>query len=249
MGGSECWLSPLDSARFGITVARARLDGVDRVPVVQDWAVEAKADLLIARCSTTDLAIAQALEERGHRLMDCLVYWERSLTKALPEVSDDHATRIATPSDADQLAGLAGLAFVGYRGHYHSDARLPDRLCDEGYASWARRSVTEDAATAALVAVDGPQVLGFATLQAHENGNSEVLLNAVLPHEQGRGIYSALVRGALVWAKTRGDHRMIISTQVNNVAVQRVWARNGYEPFESFFTFHWWAHAASRAER
>jgi hypothetical protein len=34
--------------------------------------------------------------------------------------------------------------------------------------------------------------------------------------------------------------RMVISTQVTNVAVQKVWCRVGFEPANSYYTLHKW---------
>jgi hypothetical protein len=33
---------------------------------------------------------------------------------------------------------------------------------------------------------------------------------------------------------------MLISTQITNVAVQKVWTRLGFEPSRSYYTFHKW---------
>jgi len=46
--------------------------------------------------------------------------------------------------------------------------------------------------------------------------------------------------GALRWFEARGRSRMLISTQITNVAVQKVWIRLGFEPSKSYYTFHKW---------
>ena len=33
---------------------------------------------------------------------------------------------------------------------------------------------------------------------------------------------------------------MVLSTQVTNLAVQKVWSRLGFEPSRSYYTFHLW---------
>ena len=45
---------------------------------------------------------------------------------------------------------------------------------------------------------------------------------------------------ALEWSAERGVRRMIISTQVSNIAPQTVWVRLGFEPTRSYYTFHQW---------
>ena len=80
---------------------------------------------------------------------------------------------------------------------------------------------------------------------SHYNKNDnteefEIVLNAVHPAAQGKGVYTALVRAALLLAKDAGARRMIVSTQINNYAVQRVWTRLGFFHSSSLYTFHKW---------
>jgi hypothetical protein len=44
----------------------------------------------------------------------------------------------------------------------------------------------------------------------------------------------------MAWCASRGAARMMVSTQINNVAVQKVWARLGFEPNYAYYTFHKW---------
>jgi hypothetical protein len=46
--------------------------------------------------------------------------------------------------------------------------------------------------------------------------------------------------GSLQWCRSQGAQRMIISTQVVNVSMQKVWCRVGFEPSHSYYTFHKW---------
>ena len=66
------------------------------------------------------------------------------------------------------------------------------------------------------------------------------LMFGVAPEAQGRGIYRSLMIGAMLWFRTRGTARMVVSTQVTNAAVQKVWTRLGFEPWKSNYTFHKW---------
>ena len=70
---------------------------------------------------------------------------------------------------------------------------------------------------------------------------AEIVLNAVHPGAQRTGLYGALVEAALGWARRAGASKVVVSTQVNNVAPQRAWVRHGFEPACSLHTFHLWS--------
>jgi ribosomal protein S18 acetylase RimI-like enzyme len=68
----------------------------------------------------------------------------------------------------------------------------------------------------------------------------EGLLFGVAPEGQGIGVGRSLMLNGLELCKKKQARRMLISTQVTNVAVQRVWCRVGFEPAYSYYTFHRW---------
>ena len=234
-------LSALDQARFGVTTAP--VDGLtaDRVPEVLARSRADGVTFIIARCAATHFATVHALERSGFLLMDTLVYWQRDLRETpLPEAGGEAAIRPARPDEAAQVAALARDAFRGYFGHYHADARLDRAAADETYASWAERSVRGEAADAALVAEWGGALAGLITLRMNDADEGEGILFAVSPGMQRRGISRALMAGALAWCVEQGASRMIISTQLVNVASQKAWARAGFEFSHAFYTFHGW---------
>jgi GNAT superfamily N-acetyltransferase len=84
----------------------------------------------------------------------------------------------------------------------------------------------------------------------NDASEGEGVLNAVAPAAQGRGLYRALLLEALRWCEGRGATRMVISTQLTNLGVQRVWCLLGFVPSHAFYTFHcWFAPAAGAGER
>ena len=56
--------------------------------------------------------------------------------------------------------------------------------------------------------------------------------------ESGGGIYGDLIRHTQADFASRGFSTMLVSTQVNNFAVQKVWAREGFHLFEAWDTYH-----------
>ncbi len=232
--------SEIDSAHFGIRVARASGVDVDDLPEVMHFCAVNRIDLLIARCAATHTSAAQAMEKHGFLLMDTLVYYKADLVKRpLPPASATLQIRALQPGDESQVQNIAAGAFKAYFGHYHADPRLDRRKCDEAYQSWALRSC-KGAADEVLVAEQHGEVRGFATLRLNSPEEGEGVLVAVAPKAQGRGICPALMVNSMHWCKERGAQRMIISTQVTNISMQKVWCRVGLEPSYSYYTFHKW---------
>lgn len=233
--------SQIDSDRFGVRIARAQVVP-ENLPRLLEFCAAEKIDLLIARCSTNDLLAAQEMETHGFLLMDTLVYYGFDLLKR--RISENNGTllvRTLRPEDKDQVRYVAKEAFKGYMGHYHADLRLDPRKCDETYASWAERScIPKTAADHVLIADSQGEVAGFATLRLNSPQEVEGLLYAVAPKCQGHGVCESLMIHSLRWAASQGAQRMIISTQVTNVSMQKVWCRVGFEPSHSCYTFHKW---------
>jgi len=235
-------LSDIDTERWGVTSAWARNVSTASLPEVMSFCMENGVTLLMVRCSTSDLATAQAMEAQGFLLMDTLVYFDRPLQGA--DVSDPNrkvTIRPATPNDTDAVREVAAASFAGYFGHYHADPRLDRELCDAVYTSWAHRSCLDRAVVdAVFVAELEGQVVGFATVRLSGTEECEWVLSGVLPTARRQGIYRSFLLTVMEWGIQHGAKRMVLNTQVNNTAVQKVWVREGYEPRNSYYTFHKW---------
>lgn len=233
--------SQLDSDRFGIRAARAQITS-ETLPLVLEYCDAERINLLIARCRTDDLPALQRAETEGFFLTDTLVYYAFDIArKQIPQAAAACTVRAFRSGDTDDIRQVATAAFKGYMGHYHTDPRLDPRKCDEAYASWAERSCVPGlAADAVLVAEWNGQIAGFGTLRANSPAEAEGLLFAVAPEHQRRGICGSLMIASLEWSRARGANRMIISTQITNVAMQKVWCRMGFEPMHSYYTLHRW---------
>ncbi len=234
---AEIAISPLDTARFGVRIARIRAaspkDVVENVKAAGGLGIS----MIVIRVDVGEATTIHAVEAAGGRLCDTLVWYSR-------DVAGGHrpaGVRLATAADADRVETVAAAAFAGYVGHYHNDHRLDRGAADATYADWARRSVVEDAgADRVWVVEDAGAVVGFLTLRFNDELESEILLNAVDPAHQRRGLYSRLVGAALAESSALGIRRCTASTQLANRSVQRVWVRLGFVPSAASHTFHLW---------
>jgi GNAT superfamily N-acetyltransferase len=150
-------------------------------------------------------------------------------------------TRPLKAGEEETIKLIAEEMFRGYYGHYHADERLDRTKCDEAYISWAFRScVSKDAADEVLVAELGGALAGFATLRLNTEEEGEGILFGVIPSAQRYGIYRSFMINGMKWCVSKGASRMVVSTQIINTAVQKVWARLGFEPGQAYYTFHKW---------
>lgn len=234
-------LSGLDSGRFGIRIAKAFVSDIRDVRLMAREAAELRAAMVIIRTPASALDAAHELERLGGSLMDVLIYCARGVSA--PDLEDVGTVNIRTmrSEDVDSVVDIARASFRGYLGHYHTDERLPKHLADEVYISWTERSCrSREVADEVLIADAGKGPIGFMTFRANSPEEGEAIIGGVMPRAQGRGIYRSLLVRGMGWCHARGMARMVVSTQITNVAVQRVWARLGFEPQKSFLTFHLW---------
>lgn len=235
-------LSAIDEERFGFPIARAKDVTVDTLPAILNFCQSQNIKMLIARCVTTDLPVAQRMESHGFQLMDTLVYYQYDFSKkTIPEDIGKVPVRPVQPAEIEAVKQVAKTSFAGYQGHYHADPRLDAKKSDEGYISWAVRSVeSRDVADEVLVAMLDEKVVGFATLRLNSPHEGEGVLFGVAPEAQGHGIYRSFMIQGMRWCQAQGATQMVVSTQVTNIAVQKVWCRVGFEPSLSYYTFHKW---------
>ncbi len=235
-------LNAVERERFGIVTARVK--DLKASPQAVNSAAEAVGvQMLTIRLDCTDHAHIHAVEADNFRLMDTLVYYERSLSDPTPEYlpASDVMIRHARPGDAGAVAEVARAAFFDYIGHFHADPRLQAEDADATYVDWARKSVVRHSdIEQAWVVFGAGRLAGFLTLRRNDHAEYEIVLNAVHPDLQRRGLYERLLNEALVASQKADAERIIVSTQLNNFRVQRAWVKLGFRLTRAVHTFHKW---------
>jgi GNAT superfamily N-acetyltransferase len=230
-------ISQIDSARFGVCVARAEPITETSVESVTRSCLSAGVEMVIARCPADATGTVHALERAGFLLMETLVQYEGPVVA----VAGHSAVRSAGAEDEDAIAEVVAAAFSDYGGHYHADPRLSQASCTEAYVSWARRCISGELAEDVVVAELGGEVVGF---QAHSRPKAcagRLLLAAVAPNSRGRGLYHGLASQAMRWARERRLSKLIAVAHQGNLGSHRVFIELGLRPVEALCTFHGWA--------
>lgn len=235
-------LSELDKKRFGITVAKVSIEAQDDIEKIIFWCKAQKVEMLIARCSTNHINLAQEMERLEFYLTDTLVYYRNKVTVDVSDLTPlGYNWRFATAEDADAVEQLAKRSFSNYFGHYHTDSKLNRSDADQVYSSWAANSCKEHSFSDAVFLIfQEEKIAAFLTIKKTDSNGCDIILNGVDPIFQNKGLYSALISLAKKWAWKNKLEYLLVSTQITNITPQKIWCRHGFEPLNSFYTFHKW---------
>lgn len=233
-----------EQAKFGYRMARLTLDSASGPPDaerIMEICRSSGVEMLTLRVPTDKVALVQALEALEFRIMDCLVYYECP-TEYLSAVEPSTLEiREATVEDATAVAETARLCFSDYSSHYYADALLDRIKVSEAYIDWAQRCCADrEVATCVFLPIVGETIAGFIALRQNSSTEGEGVLNAVHPSFAGAGIYGQLITRSKQWCRDNGMKRMVISTQIDNLKVQRTWSNRGFSLYKSYYTLHRW---------
>ena len=239
---SNVFLSDIDKERFGIQTARVVGVTAESLSSVLEFCSKQHVKLLIARCSMFDLETAQTMERKGFLLMDTLVYYTLDLNKK--DILSTNGAIYFRPIHAEEeeeMISVAVESFRGYFGHYHADKRLDNNKCDEAYVDWARKAFISRGSNGNFqVAEADNRIVAFGVFRINSPDEGELFLGGIHPDFQGQGIYQAFLYRAMEWCLSKNAKRIVISTQINNIAVQKILTRFGFEIARGYYTFHKW---------
>lgn len=237
----DIFISDIDTERFGVVTARVIGITSESLSSVLDFCFARKVKLLIARCNMSDLDAAQSMEKKGFLLMDTLVYYSLDLARQ-DRPAEKGVVRVR-PIRAEEEKGMISVAresFHGYVGHYHADSRLDKNKCDEAYTDWARKTFALRDSDNFLVGEIDQQIVGFGVLRINSPDEGEMFLGGIHPDFQGQGIYYSFLCKAVNWCFSKKVKKMIISTQLKNISVQKVLIKFGFEISRGYYTYHRW---------
>lgn len=236
-------VSDLDSKRFSIKAERLTITNEEQISdgKIVELCREMSGDLLILRAPSSRVTLGArllGLEQIDVFQADTLVYFTKTLDDVNSRFGATHdvVIRNSMPSDMEHVGSVAREAFESYPNHYLANPHLEPTAIAQGYGEWAESCVADPRMTV-LVAVGDESVCGFIATKIN-NQRAEVVLNAVIPSFQGRGIYQNLLQRTCNLVFEGGGSSISISTQVSNHRVINTWIRSGFVLTETFNTFH-----------
>jgi GNAT superfamily N-acetyltransferase len=236
--------SVTESDRFGFKVMRATVTEVPAPEAMRSKILAEGADLVILRASTDKRRDLGMLSSTcfPNIVADTLVYYTVDLRRHNPAAlrnSDLEFVRV-NASLLPELSRLIDASFGNYSNHYDANPFLKRSDFLVGYKEWAVSfGVHHGDERSAWIARRRGEAIAFCTCSWDRNGQSaEGVLYGVHPSAAGGGIYGDLIRFTQRHYLEAGCSRMRVSTQVDNFAVQKVWAREGFVMDEALITLH-----------
>src|SRR5262249_52803998 len=108
------------------------------------------------------------------------------------------------------------------------------------YRSWADRCCTGEAADVVVVVPLEGTIAGFSAFRAVSDSEGQLVLGAVAPWANGRGLYGQMTLSGAGWCRRRELQTLFAITQPDNPASQRTWAPLGMKPAAAAYPFHRW---------
>lgn len=235
--------SPLDSQRFGLRIFRGFVQNADERALLREIIAQS-VDIAIVRAPAGSAAQLHRLARYGMAPIsaDTLVYYQMSLADHAPRPlrNSDLLFAEAQASDKVELDALVASTFDGYVSHYHANPRLDPQAILAGYAEWATGYIGADSpGKITWVARREGRIVAFACCSHDSDDDAcEGVLYGVHPDHSGGGLYGDLIRHTQNQFRDRGFKTMKVSTQIWNLAVQKVWAREGFTLNLAYDTFH-----------
>ena len=240
-----CELLQWDSEFFGFRIARVCGDALRQEPALQidDWCRNNRVRGLYFLARADDPATIQRAEHLGFNLVDIRVTFEREMMNshepARSKLPDGIYIR---PVQPDDLPGLQVMARIGHREtRFFSDSHFPRHRVEELYSTWVTLEIQGRAQTVLVAASAANQPLGYVSCHIDTSSREgEIGLVGVSPEVRGRGIGKSLVLGAMDWYQNQSAHKVIVITQGNNLAAQRLYQKCGFISLKLQLWYHKW---------
>ncbi|OYD17465.1 hypothetical protein CH330_00040 [candidate division WOR-3 bacterium JGI_Cruoil_03_51_56] len=233
--------SDIETKRFGFRIYRGVVNDVNEKAILSAI-LENGVDIAILRVPSQRQFQIPRLERIGfpYLVADTLVRYRVDLAKYEPKSLRNRNLDFVQclPEHAAPLGILVKSIFANYTNHYFSNPLLDRKDILAAFEDWALRYIGSDnEGRICWLVKQGDEYVAFATCAFDEN-LCEGVLYGVKSSASGRGIYGDLIKFTQRYFKNKGYSAMSVSTQVQNLAVQRVWSREGFKLSNSFATVH-----------
>ncbi|MEG0155134.1 MAG: GNAT family N-acetyltransferase [Lachnospiraceae bacterium] len=194
---------------------------------------------LTFKIRTNEKDLVKGAIEQNFMLADTLITCLYDFRKnKLPEIS--HVCELGDCKEADMKA-LKKIAKESFKiDRFHSDPSLDNALCDEYYEKWFENSVN-GLADKTIVAYYKDEPVGFTTVKIYENRKyGQLVLVAVSNKYRGIGVCTSMIYTGFKYIQEKYSNRVegvLIGTQIDNIAMQKAWAKLGLSIYDSDYVF------------
>ncbi len=219
-----------ESKRFKNRVFRGEMNEIDETLIIKEL-INNSVDLAIIRVPVESIHNLYRLENLNipYIVADTLVYYKVRLSdyQINQIINKDIEFIECAEKNIVELRKIVSEIFQEYHNHYYSNPYLNRNDILEGYIEWAInyiRTIKKDRFVF-LVKKQNNYIAFLTCSISFKKKEGIIVLNGVLSSESGKLIYSDMIRFIQSYMKNLGIERIVISTQVHNYAVQKVWIR------------------------
>lgn len=238
---SELKYSKLDSNRFGLVIYRSKFKEIDAESILSQI-LSHNIDTAIIRIPTTQLLQIHKLKKIAMPFMvtDTLAYYEMDLTtyKEKPPINSDLEFVIAKPSDHPAINHIVRDTFGNYVNHYRMNPFFDNENVTEGYQDWVRSYAEEDPNRICWLVKKNGEPIAFATFNYQNEDKAKGILYGVKPSERGNGIFHDIMRNAKLFSIKMERSKIQVTTQIENLVVQKAWTNQGFSLHHTSNTIH-----------
>ncbi len=233
--------SPLESNRFNLNIYRGQIDEFN-VEELKSIIFSNQIDILMVRMHSSSKPAHYELTTLGFNCLhaDSLVYYSANLTShAISAIKNDLTFEIITEANSGPMKEMIPEIFKDYQNHYFSNPFLDKEKITAGYLEFALSHTRLTNNKISWYVKKNDIIAGFATCSfSKETKECVGVLYGIMPGFSGQKIYSDMMRFTQSYFSNLGLKRMIVSTQLQNYAVQRNWVREGFSLVDSYETYH-----------
>ena len=227
------WLSKiLDRKVYKIIVDATNVENIKKSTKIKKI-LKQKAVFAYAKVPTNSIAHIKFLENLGFSLVDTNVLFEKKIRVLNKKVSG-RGIRFAQAKDEVDIINLASQSFEYSR--FHLDDFFPKKLANTIKGDWVRNFFLGKRGDKMIVAQKGKSIAGF-LLVLEEKKGIIIDLIAVDKGFRRQGIASKMI--SYLEKVFYGSQRIIVGTQISNIASMKLYENFGFRVFESSYVFHY----------
>jgi ribosomal protein S18 acetylase RimI-like enzyme len=233
--------SEIESKRFGYRIFRGMINELN-AEELKELILNNSVDITIVRIKSETKAFHHLISSLGFDYIhaDTLVYHKADLTKIRVNSLNNNVEYVKIDSsNINILKEIVPSIFEGYQNHYFSNPFIDKKEIQEGYTDWASSFLREEEGKISWYLKIEGHISGFVTCSFDKSASfGEIVFGGILPQFSGHGLYSDFIRHCQLFFQRMGLKEVLVSTQTQNYAVQKVWAREGFRMSHSYETYH-----------
>ena len=231
------WLSEvLQRDVYGVVVVdewieKVKDDTCEEYNFLQE--LQSKYVFMYAKVPTNFVRGFHFLEMLGFKLVNTTAVFDKPIV-ASRKLFGHCTLRPAISEDKDSVVKIAHDSFSYSR--FHLDPQIPDEVCNNIKARWVENFFPGKRADEMIVALVDGEIVGFVTLLYRAEEELVIDLIAVDERQRRKGIASDMIS----YAESHSNRcRIVVGTQVANIASTRFYEQLGFRLCESYYVVHY----------